>query len=152
MNPDLRILIGEDDENDVVLLQRALLRGGITNPTHICRDGQEVINYLKGDPPYTDRDQFPFPRMLILDLKMPLLTGLDVLRWIRGHPECSVIPTLVLTTSAHERDVTDAYQVGANAYMVKPGSFDELVSLLKVMGEFWGRCQLPPLDIPKCGG
>ena len=105
---------------------------------------------FRSNPTKDMSSSFPFPRMLILDLKMPLLTGLDVLRWIRGHPNCSVIPTLILTTSAHERDVSEAYRVGANAYLVKPGSFDELVSLLKLMGEFWGRCQLPPLDIASC--
>ena len=149
MSAELRILIAEDSEDDVFILQRALIRAGVTNPTYICRDGQEVINYLKGEGDYADRRKFAFPRMLILDLKMPLLSGFDVLRWLHGHPDCGVIPTIVLTSSSEDRDVIDAYRLGVNAYLVKPGNFDELTTLLKCVAEFWNRCKLPPL-LSKC--
>jgi CheY-like chemotaxis protein len=149
MNSELRILIGEDNDDEAFLLQRALLKAGVSNPTHICRHGQEVIDYLRALPPYSDRAIFPFPRMLILDLKMPGLSGLDVLRWIRRHPECTVIPTLILTSSAEESDVVEAYRIGANAYLTKPGGFDDFVETLTDLGKFWNRCLLPPSP-PSC--
>src|SRR4051812_17585574 len=112
MNPNQHILIGEDNEDDVFILQRALQKAGISNPTHICADGEEVISYLKAEGRYADRQKYDFPRMLLLDLKMPRLTGFDVLRWLGGHPDCAVIPTMVLTSSREPRDIQEAYRLG----------------------------------------
>src|SRR5437867_8904451 len=130
MNPNHHILIAEDNEDDVFILQRALQKAGIPNPTHICKDGEEVITYLKAEGAYSDRQAHPFPRLMLLDLKMPRLTGFDVLRWIRGNPDCSVIPTMVLTSSREPKDIQEAYRLGVNAYLVKPASFEELQNML----------------------
>ena len=86
----------------------------------------------------------PSPGALFLDLKLPNLNGFDVLQWLKEHEECKVIPVMVLTGSAIEQDVTRAYQLGANSYMVKPGTLDELVELLDVAFRFWWMCEIPP--------
>ena len=143
------ILVAEDNEDDSFILQRALKRAGLHNPLHICCDGEELVAYLKAEGPYTDRSKYPFPRILILDLKMPGMGGLGVLRWIRGHPECCAIPAIVLSSSAQPSDIAEAYQLGANAYVAKPGQFDELVRHLKCFHSFWAACEFPPLP-PKC--
>src|SRR5436309_14383558 len=114
------ILIAEDSENDAELVRAALKRARVTNPTQIVPDGECVIAYLKGEAPYGDRTKHPFPRLLILDIKMPRLNGFEVLSWIRDHPECAVIPVVIMSSSRDDRDVTKAYQLGANSYMTKP--------------------------------
>jgi CheY-like chemotaxis protein len=139
------ILVAEDDENDVLFLTRALRRIPIENPLQICSDGEQVIKYLKGEPPFSDRVTYPFPVVLFLDIKMPKVSGLEVLRWLNEHPDCSVIPTIVFTSSRLESDVRMAYKLGANSYIVKTPSFDELQKLIKVVCEYWGRCERPPL-------
>src|SRR5258705_10330985 len=120
MNRNLTILIAQDDENDLTLLQLALKRVGINNPVHISRDGVEAIDYLAGNGLYADRAAFPFPSVLMTDIKMPRVGGFEVLKWLRDHPTCSVIPVLVLSSSRELRDVKLAYQLGAKSYMVKP--------------------------------
>jgi CheY-like chemotaxis protein len=149
MNPNLQILVAEDNEDDVFILQRALRKAGVANPMHVCPDGQEVLNYLKGEGPYADRAKYPFPRLLLLDLKMPRLSGLDVLRWLHEHPECNVIPKVVLTSSREPRDVSEAYRFGANAYLCKPASFEDLQRQLAAMQMFWEFCELPEMPA-KC--
>lgn len=145
MDPKFHILVAEDNEDDAFILQTALKKIGIQNPVQICRNGQDVIDYLKGEGSYADRAQFPFPRLMLIDLKMPVVTGLDVLRWLKGNEECSVVPTVVLTSSKHEEDVDNAYKLGANAYMVKPGRMEQFEKALMLIDEFWNACQLPKL-------
>jgi len=149
MKSDLTILLAEDSEDDVTLVRMALERAGITNPLHVCHDGEEVVAYLSAQGPYTDRQKYPFPRLLILDLKMPKMNGLDVLRWLRAHPACSVIPTLVLSSSELRSDVQEAYSLGANAFAAKPSGLRELGEFFKNFLVFWSQCKLP--DLPqKC--
>jgi CheY-like chemotaxis protein len=99
----------EDDENDAILLKRALRRLNVQNPVYIASDGEEGIAYLRGDGRYTDRAVYPFPGFIITDLKMPRRSGLEVLKWLREHPEFGVIPILVLTSSKEESDIAKAY-------------------------------------------
>src|SRR5687768_2410763 len=146
MNSLLPILLAEDNENDVELVTMALKKTGLTNPIHICRDGEEVVAYLKGEGAYADCQQYPFPRLLILDLKMPKLNGLEVLRWVRDNPDCSVIPTIILSTSILEADVQEAYELGANAYLSKPSEFSQLQVLFKDLFAFWKHCELPHIS------
>lgn len=149
MNQSSHILVAEDNEDDVFILLRALKKAGLENPVHVCGDGQEVINYLKAEGEFADRAKFPFPRMLLLDLKMPRVSGLDVLRWLYEHPECNIIPKVVLTSSREPRDVTEAYKWGANAYLCKPASFEDLQRQLAAMQVFWEFCELPEMPT-KC--
>jgi CheY-like chemotaxis protein len=102
----LQMLIAEDNEDDAFILTHALKSAGLPDPIFICRDGQEVIDYLSGNGLFADRAKYPFPGMLVLDIKMPRLTGLEVLHWVRAHPGCGVIPTIILSSSAHTKDVS----------------------------------------------
>lgn len=146
MDRNLTILIIEDDPNDVILLERALSRENINNPIQVVRDGQEAINYLQGEGKYSDRVQFPFPSVIFTDLKMPRLSGFDVLEWLRRHPECSVIPIIILTASKLDEDIKKAYQMGANAYLVKPSQIGELQEMVKTAYNFWAWCEKPRLS------
>jgi CheY-like chemotaxis protein len=143
MNEKLPILIAEDDENDVLMLQRALRKAGFTNPFHICPNGADAIVYLKGEPPYEDREKFRFPRLVITDLKMPQMDGFELLTWLQNHPDCNMIPKLVLSASRQQEDVKRAYRLGANSYLVKPSSFEDLVGNLRLCLEYWSICEKP---------
>jgi CheY-like chemotaxis protein len=143
----LIILIAEDDPNDALLLRRAFQKNGIETPVHISADGADAIAYLRGAGPYGDRERYPFPRAIITDLKMPRCSGFELLEWLDEHAECSVIPTLVLSASAEDRDVKRCFELGANCYFQKPANFADLCELVKLHHEFWTRSKLPV--IPK---
>lgn len=137
MSKDITVLVAEDEESDFYLLDRALRKSiaGI----RVCwvRDGVDAIRYLKGEGQFADRRQFPVPHVVMLDLKMPGMTGLEVLQWIRDNPSYRVIPTLVMSSSQQAADVQQAYQLGANTYFVKPSDFQTLVDLCKQIGTYW---------------
>ncbi|MDB6066506.1 MAG: two-component system response regulator [Pedosphaera sp.] len=151
MEGDMTILIIEDDPNDVLLLKKALSRAGINNPIQVATDGAQAIRYLQGEGEYGDRLRFPFPSVIFTDLKMPRMSGFDVLQWLRTHQECSVIPLIILTASKMDEDVRKAYQLGANAYLVKPSSIEELQEMVKASYEFWAWCEKPVVG-DKCLG
>jgi len=130
-------LVAEDDGNDVFFLQRAFLQAKIENPLHVVGDGQEAIDYLSGEGKFSDRSLYPLPHLFILDLKMPRKTGLDVLLWLQEQPELRCLPVLVLSSSAQRTDIERAYELGANAFVVKPASLERRVELAKVIGTFW---------------
>ena len=131
------ILLAEDDRNDILLFQRALGKTRMMNPVHIVRDGQEAIGYLNGEAPFTDRDRYPLPVLLLLDLKMPRKTGFEVLEWVRGKPGLKRLPAVVLTSSNQSADVNKAYDLGANSYLVKPAGFDALLEIVKSLESYW---------------
>lgn len=145
MNKSFTILVAEDDPNDVHLLQRAFRKNGINNPVQTCSDGEETIAYLRGEGKYANREAFPVPEVIFLDIKMPKKTGFDVLQWLQTHKECAVIPTIVLTSSDQQTDIQRAYQLGANSYLMKPASFDDLVKMTNVVFEYWSWCKTPPV-------
>jgi CheY-like chemotaxis protein len=130
-------LVAEDDENDVFFLQRAFQQAKVENPLNVVRDGQEAIEYLSGEGKFSDRTLYPLPHLLILDIKMPRKTGLDVLDWLREQPELRCVPVVVLSSSAHRTDIERAYELGANAFVVKPASLERRVELAKLIGAFW---------------
>ncbi|MCI0746978.1 MAG: response regulator [Verrucomicrobia subdivision 3 bacterium] len=143
MDPKLTVLIVEDNENDALLLDRACSRVGRTNPVHIVRDGAEAIEYLKGQGPYANRDTCPFPDVLFIDLKMPRVNGFELLDWMRQDFRCSMVPSVVFTSSAEDVDVERAYRLGANAYFVKPASLHDLEEMLRTVFDFWSFCVKP---------
>src|SRR5690242_5178071 len=102
---DYTILLVEDEENDATLVKMAFKRNNILNPVQWARDGLEAIAYLNGDGVHADRSKYPFPEVLILDLKMPRMGGLELLAWIREHPEYRIIPTIIMTSSRHDLDI-----------------------------------------------
>jgi CheY-like chemotaxis protein len=149
MEPKPTILVVEHDVDYVLLLRLAMERAGIKHPVQVVASGREAIDYLQANPPYMDRAKYPFPKVLFTDLKMPNWGGFEVLEWLKNHPDCSVIPVIVLTASKLDEDVKQAYKLGANAYLVKPSSIDSLEKMLKTSFEFWEMCEMPSIP-PKC--
>jgi CheY-like chemotaxis protein len=114
------ILIVEDNDNDALLLQRTFAKVGVPNPRHLVKDGEAAMSYLVGLGPYHDRQKYPLPGLVLLDLKMPGLDGFEVLGWIRHHQDLKDLRVVVLTASDEIRDVNQAYRLGANSFLVKP--------------------------------
>lgn len=141
------ILVAEDNPDDVLLLRHALKRAEITSPVHVCKDGEDAKEYLAGAGKYADREKYPFPGLLITDLKMPRCSGLELLEWISDHPTCSAMPVIVLSASALPPDVSRAYELGASTFFQKPASMDALVELLKSFQIYWKKAELP--ELPK---
>ena len=134
MNTDLQtILLVEDDSNDVLLLQRAFRRAGLTQSLQVVSDGDQAVCYLSGDGEYSDRARHPMPALILLDLKLPRRSGLEVLEWLRAQPpQIKNLPVIVLTSSRLSEDVDRAYGLGANSYMAKPsGNYDGLAEMVK---------------------
>ena len=131
------ILLAEDDENDIDLIRRAFAEVRFTNPLHVVHDGEEVITYLKGEGKYADRDNYPLPALLLLDLKMPRKDGFEVLKWIRQQPELKALRVVVLTASDHIQDANLAYQLGANSFLVKPVDFPHFIEVTKAVKGYW---------------
>lgn len=130
-------LLVEDDEDQVALIRRAFQKAKIVNPLMVVRSGEEALVYLEGAGPYVNRDEFPLPKLILLDLKMPGISGFDVLRWIRQQPELRSPRIVVLTASNEIRDVNLAYQLGANSFLVKPVDFDDFVQLSRAIQGYW---------------
>src|SRR6187431_1853619 len=115
MNRKLQILLAEDNVNDLMLLKMSLTRGNsIPGEFHFVRDGQEVISYLRGEGEFSDRFKYPFPDIIVLDVKMPQVTGFEALMWLRTHPPCQDLPVVMLSGSGLPEDVVRAYRMGAN--------------------------------------
>ena len=138
------ILLVEDDENDVTLLQRAFKKAGLDDWLRVVRDGQEAINYLSGQGGYADREKFPLPFLMLLDLKMPGTGGFEVLRWARGEADLKRLLIVVLTSSNLQADVDRAYELGANSYLVKPVEFDEMVHMVQRFQAYWAEINRTP--------
>ena len=130
------ILQVEDDPNDVVLLEHAMKEAQVENPIQVATDGQQAIDYLKGTGKFTDREKFPLPYVVLLDLNLPYVMGLEVLRWIRQQPGAGLI-VILLTASAADTDVATAYRLGANAFLTKPSQASKLVEMVKAIKDFW---------------
>ena len=131
------ILLVEDDENDVMLLQRAFRRAAIINPLQVVRHGDDAVAYLEGTGEFADRQLHPLPVLMLLDLKLPRRTGLEVLQWVKERAGVKKIPIIVLTSSKNDDDVNRAYELGANSYVVKPVSFETLLELVKSLELYW---------------
>jgi CheY-like chemotaxis protein len=137
MNTTRSILLVEDNEDDVFLMRRAFQEAGLTNPLHVVEDGQRAIDYLAGEGPFSNRDEFPLPSLVLLDWKLPRRSGQEVLAWIRARAEFDPVLVVVLTSSSEERDVLSAYSRKANSYLVKPPTAEELLELLKSFRSYW---------------
>ena len=143
------ILLVEDRPDDVILVKRALMQAGVTNPVHVVGDGEQALAYLDGVGKFADRGNYPLPNIMMLDLKMPKMDGFDVLRAIRDRPALSAVRVLVLTSSEDIYDVGKAYELGANSFLVKPNDFQDYASLMRTLGSFWlHRNIMPPLRPP----
>jgi two-component system, response regulator len=133
----VEILLVEDNPNDVKLTLHALRQHNLTNHVHAVRDGAEAIEFLFQTGAYADRAGETNPRVVLLDLKLPKIDGLEVLRHIRGDERTRCIPVVALTSSREERDLVDSYQLGVNSYIVKPVDFSQFVEAMRVIGMYW---------------
>jgi CheY-like chemotaxis protein len=131
------ILLVEDNLDDEKLTIRALKKQNIQNEVVVARDGVEAIDYLFGQGKYEGRDLDDLPQVILLDLKLPKLNGLDVLKRVRESERTRAIPVVVLTTSSEERDIVDSYNLGANSYVRKPVDFVEFAEAVKTLGMYW---------------
>jgi CheY-like chemotaxis protein len=141
----MTVLLAEDDENDVLLMQRAFQRSRKQDHLQVVRDGQEVIDYLAGRNQFSNRATHPLPNLVILDLKMPRKTGFEVLEWLKTQPTLKRIPAVVLTSSNQPKDITRAYDLHANSYLVKPNAFEDLVKLTENAQAYWLDMNRPGL-------
>jgi len=137
------ILLVEDDKNDVFFMQQAMKTAGVLNPIRIASDGQQAIDYFKGAGKFANREEFPLPGLVLLDLKLPYVMGLDVLKWIRQQSEVAVI-VVILSSSEEEDDIATAYRLGANGYLVKPSEAGRLLNMVKSIKDFWLTQNTPP--------
>lgn len=136
MKQDLPVLYAEDDANDVFFIERAFRLAQVANPLFIVGTGQDAIDYLAGAGLYANRQQYPMPCLVLLDLKMPLKSGLEVLAWIRAG-QGTGLPVLMLTSSNQSSDICQAYSIGANGYLIKPGKPSELLAMVTGIKRFW---------------
>lgn len=131
------ILYAEADENDAFLIQRAFRRQDVRNPLVVVPDGKAAIEYLAGTGPYANREEQPLPGLILLDLKLPRKSGLEVLEWIRSQPGISLLPVVMLTSSDLESDIHRAYLLGANGYLVKANQPEEISAMAKAIKDYW---------------
>jgi CheY-like chemotaxis protein len=137
VNDGETILMVEDRPADVLLIRRAFGKANIKNPLQVIGNGEDAIAYLAGTGAFTDRDASPLPCLILLDLKLPRKSGLEVLSWLRAQPELKRLPVIVLTSSKETSDVNRAYELGANSYLVKPVMFDTLLGMITTLGLYW---------------
>ena len=139
------ILLADDDPDDRLLTKRALTENHLTNRVEVVGDGEELMDYLHGRGSYADPDDAPTPGLILLDLNMPRKDGREALQEIKSDENLRRIPIIVLTTSQAEQDVVQSYDLGVNAFVSKPVTFDGLVEAVQALGHFWfDIVQLPP--------
>jgi two-component system, response regulator len=138
------ILLVEDNPDDEELTLRALSRNNISNEVVVVRDGQEAVDWLEATGPHADRDPDDIPALILLDLKLPKIDGLDVLRRLRGNPRTALVPVVILTSSKEERDRASGYESGANSYVQKPVDFTSFVDAVRQLGMYWLMLNEPP--------
>lgn len=131
------ILLAEDEPNDVLLLQYAFEQAGLTSRLEVVHDGQEAIDYLSGANHFADRKLHPLPSLVILDLKMPRKTGLEVLEWVRRQPALRLMVVIMLTSSHYPEDVDRAYELGVNSFIVKPFDVEHRLQFAQLLKGWW---------------
>jgi two-component system, response regulator len=140
------ILLVEDNPNDAELTLHAFRKHKLTNRIHLVRDGAEALEFIFGTGAYADRDLSEQPKLVLLDLKLPKVDGLEVLRRIKGDPTTRAIPVVMLTSSREDRDVIEGYRLGVNSYIVKPVDFDQFTDAVRELGMYWLLLNKPPVD------
>jgi CheY-like chemotaxis protein len=144
------ILIAEDNADDAFLLKRTIEKFCNKAPIQIVGDGEEALRYLAAEGEYADRDRYPFPSVVITDIKMPKKDGFEVLAWLKHHPECNVIPIIIWSSSALDSDVLRAYKMGANCYFQKPRALNDWDKTVELIVNFWETAKKPPIQLARC--
>jgi CheY-like chemotaxis protein len=146
-NTPFTVLLVEDDLNDIFLVKRAFKIARIENPLQVVTDGLEAIQYLRGQGKYADRQTHPLPKLIVMDIKMPRRTGFEVLEWVKSDGPLRRIPIVIVSSSDNPADINRAYELGANAYMVKPMDFKAVEHLFSSITHYWGlECAKPELE------
>lgn len=138
------ILLVEDEATDATLITRAFEKAKVRNPVIHLVDGDQVLRYLAGKGEYTDRVKYPLPAVILLDLKLPGATGMQVLQWMRVQGEIKRIPVVVLTSDENPKTIDAAYDLGANSYLVKPGNPAEVARMVQTIQQYWVKLNEPP--------
>jgi len=138
------ILLVEDNDDDIFFFQRAMKRAELTHPLFSVKDGRQAINYLDGVGEFADRAQFPLPCLVVLDLKLPHVSGMEVLKWLRTESAVRGTIVIVFTSSHLETDIQGAYKLGANSFIVKPASADRMLQVVKTLFAYWLDVNSPP--------
>ena len=137
----------EDEESDVFLLRRVFQKAEMPCPLQVVQDGQMAIDYLSGVGPYADRERYPLPCLILLDLNLPKRGGLEVLQWIREHPKLKKLVVVVFSSSALPVDVNRAYELGANSYISKPGEMQKILEIAHLLKGWWlGHNHFAPIE------
>ncbi|MFZ1707253.1 MAG: response regulator [Anaerolineae bacterium] len=144
MNGQVEILLVEDNPNDAELALRALKKNNLANNVAVVTDGEEALDFVFARGAYSHRKIENGPKVILLDLKLPKVDGLEVLRAIKSDPVTRIIPVVVLTSSKEERDIVESYKLGVNSYIVKPVEFDKFVAAVKDLGLYWLLLNQPP--------
>jgi len=140
----VEVLMVEDSEEDLELALRAFKKANLLNRVHVARDGAEALDFIFCQGPYASRRMEDVPRVILLDLKLPKLNGLEVLQRIKSDARTKLIPVVVLTSSKEHRDVLASYELGANSYIVKPVAFDGFAKAMEGLGMYWLLLNHPP--------
>lgn len=141
------ILIADDDPEDRMLAKEALEENRLANALHFVEDGEELLQYLKNEGKFSDRNSYPRPGLILLDLNMPKKDGREALREIKLDESLRLIPVVILTTSKAEEDIVRSYNLGVNSFITKPVTFDGLVEIMKTLSKYWFEIvELPPID------
>lgn len=141
------IMLVEDDPEDRFLIERALQKIASQHRLLSVENGEQLLHYLRGKDAYADRDEFPLPSLILLDLNMPKMDGRSVLRELRKDKALESVPVVVLTTSESEEDIIECYKLGANSYVCKPSEFDRLMSHLQALISYWFKT----VELPEAG-
>jgi two-component system, response regulator len=142
----VEILLVEDNPNDVELALHALKKNHLTNNIHVVRDGAEALEFIFHTGNYQHRVDQDHPKVVLLDLKLPKVDGLEVLRRIKGNEKTSTIPVVMMTSSREERDIVDSYRLGVNSYIVKPVDFEQFTYAVRQLGLYWLLLNQPPAN------
>ncbi len=140
----VEILLVEDNPNDLELTLRALKKNNLTNRIEVVRDGAEALDFVFATGAYADRTIDDHPRVILLDLKLPKVDGLEVLQRIKGDPRTKMIPVVVMTSSQEERDIVESYRLGVNSYITKPVDFEQFTEAVRQLGMYWLLLNQPP--------
>ena len=143
----IEILLAEDNPSDERLTLHALNRYNLTNKIHVVRDGAEALDFIFCTGAYARRDITQPPKVILLDLKLPLVNGLEVLQRMKADPRTRLIPVVVLTSSREERDIVDSYRLGVNSYITKPVDFEQFTEAVRTLGMYWVLLNQAPIPI-----
>jgi CheY-like chemotaxis protein len=144
MENEIEILLVEDNPDDLAMTLRALNKANLSNRIQVARDGVEALDFLFAEGTHAGRNLHNTPKVVLLDLKLPRVDGMEVLRRVKTDPRTKMIPVVVLTSSKEQKDVVDSYQLGVNSYIVKPVNFERFATAVAELGMYWVLLNQPP--------